>query len=86
MKSNSQTALGCPEPQTIPSLPDFHTTPNAKREKEEAGKINKSWILMTHFRGTLYLSLGPDIREKANPQSPSSIKSSLSRNKSQEYV
>lgn len=49
--------------------------PNAGKEKG-GRKINKSSILMAHFRGTLPLSLGPDISIETTPQPQSSIKSS----------
>lgn len=70
--------------------------PHAKCKEGTGGsrKINKSSILMAHFRGTLPLSLGPDISKETTSQPPFPIKSShpctlrasLSRKKSQKYV
>lgn len=81
MKSNSQAdpqwGPSSRPPKSFPNiLPDFCTPCQMQRRKRGRRKINKSSILMAHFRGTLPLSLGPDISKETTPQPQSSIKSS----------
>ena len=91
MKSNSQAGLPrgpspCPHKSFPNSLPDFCTPCQMQRGKRGRRKINKSSILMAHFRGTLPLSLGPDISKETTPQPQSSIKSSQPQTHSEQRV
>ena len=81
MKSNSQAGppwgQSSRPPKSFPNrLPDFCTPCQMHRRKRGRRKINKSSILMAHFRGTLPWSLRPDISKETTPQPWSSIKSS----------